>query len=80
VNDFKKNFLDPSRHVAHVPEDVPKRRNFVLRLRPEPACTHPVRALRRLLKYALRRVRGMFRSRHLWVSEGNTISDRATIR
>ena len=37
-------------------ENMPARA-FILRLRPEPGCHHPVRALRRVLKYALRQCR-----------------------
>jgi hypothetical protein len=57
MNDFKRMFVDSyARRVAHVEEDAPKRRTFVLRLRSEPDC-HPIQALRRVLKYALRQCR-----------------------
>jgi hypothetical protein len=43
---------------AHAEEDVSTVSNgkatFVLRLRPEPGCRHPIHALRRVLKFALR--------------------------
>jgi hypothetical protein len=57
MNDFKRMFVDPyARHVVHVAEEAPTPSTFVLRLRPEPGC-HPIRALRRVLKYALRQCR-----------------------
>jgi hypothetical protein len=47
MNDFKRNFVDPhARHDA--------RMQFILRLRPEPECEHPISALKRVLKFALR--------------------------
>jgi hypothetical protein len=42
MNDFKRNFVDPYALPA-----ADARTQFVLRLRPEPSCRHPVHALRR---------------------------------
>jgi hypothetical protein len=45
--------MSDNAHTAHEEEDA--RTQFVLRLRPAHGCHHPVHAIKRVLKFALKR-------------------------